>query len=91
MDPRHSLNTLLSRLESNRYVGRFFRILTAIWRSGDLPQKTVTPTIGGSKPAAIDTDYDAAIRGIEECLIRHENALRELEALVRSRLPDKNP
>jgi len=91
MNPRHSLNRLLSRLESNRYVGRFFRILTAIWRSGDLQQKTVTQTTVGSKPAAIDTDYDAAIRGIEECLVRHENTLRELEALVRSRLSDKKP
>ena len=87
MDPRHSLNRLLSRLESNRYVGRFFRILTAIWRSGDLPQKTITQAAVGSRPAAIDTDYDAALKGIEECLVRHENALRELEA----RLPDKAP
>ena len=91
MDPRHSLNRLISRLESNRYVGRFFRILTAIWRSGDLPQKTITQAAVGSRPAAIDTDYDAALKGIEECLVRHENALRELEALVRGRLPDKAP
>ena len=77
------LINLMTRLMRSQILGRPIRIVRAIWRSGDLPQSSgQAPTLGSSE-APVSGDFDSVIQGIEECLIRHENALRELESSIR--------
>jgi hypothetical protein len=87
MNIRDSINSVLAKLVRNPILGRPVRIIIAIWQAGDPPEYVGQPTVFNPGTEPVSSDFDSVIRGIEECLVRHENTLREIESSLRAQVP----
>lgn len=89
MNIRDNINSVLARLMRIRILGRPIRIAVALWQAGDPPQYAGQPTVFNPGSEPVSSDFDSVIHGIEECLIRHENTLRKIEASIHDESADK--